>query len=194
MADKSQIREPTEVHGVRVERVHVRGVHASVRWRVSRVSVSLTSFIYSNVACASRGAKVRRVGRAACCRRTTRCPPTARPKSAPPRAQRCHTRTGQHAHAPPLMELDKQTPGHPIGQTCASSVLVSTTNHRPQTAACTGLTPGSRLELTPFHIQGHHRPTAKWQVGLAPRATLRLESTSIESSVDLSSSARPTWT
>ena len=121
-------------------------------------------------------------------------PATARPKSAPPRAQRCHTRTGKHAHAPPLMELDKQTPGHPIGQTCASSVLVSTTNHRPQTAACTGLTPGSRLELTPFHIQGHHRPTAKWQVGLAPRATLRLESTSIESSVDLSSSARPTWT
>ena len=178
---------------MRVERVHVRGVHASVRWRVVSVCLLHRSF--------TRTSHVRREARrsdvsVACSvlpGRTT-LPATARPKSAPPRAQRCHTRTGQHAHAPPLMELDKQTPGHPIGQTCASSVLVSTTNHRPQTAACTGLTPGSRLELTPFHIQGHHRPTAKWQVGLAPRATLRLESTSIESSVDLSSSARPTWT
>ena len=118
-----------------------------------------------------------------------------------PRAQRCHTRTtGRHAHAPPRHahahphETQQQIPGHPIRVRRHPAQFSSTTNHRPQTAACIGLTPGSRSHLAPFHIQGHHRPPAEWQVGLALRAALRLESTSIESSVDLSSSARPTWT
>ena len=117
-----------------------------------------------------------------------------------PRAQRCHTRTtGRHAHAPPgtlmptHMKLNHKYPAIPLFRRVPAQ-FSSLTNHRPQTAACNGLTPGSRSHLAPFHIQGHHRPPAEWQVGLALRAALRLESTSIESSVDLSSSARPTWT
>ena len=93
---------------------------------------------------------------------------------------------------PPHMKLDNKHPATPSVRRVPAQ-FSSTTNHRPQTAACVGLTPGSRSNLAPFHIQGHHRPPAEWQVGLAHRATLRLESTSIESSVDLSS-ARPTWT
>ena len=94
---------------------------------------------------------------------------------------------------PTHMKLNNKYPAIPLIRRVPAQ-FSSLTNHRPQTAACNGLTPGSRSHLAPFHIQGHHRPPAEWQVGLALRAALRLESTSIESSVDLSSSARPTWT
>ena len=130
--------------------------------------------------------------RAPCCRGAPRCPQLHVPK-VHPHAHRDVTRAQDSTHMPlPSWNSTNKHPATPLVRRVPAQFL-STTNHRPQTAACTGLTPGSRLELTPFHIQGHHRPTAKWQVGLAPRATLRLESTSIESSVDLSS-ARPTWT
>jgi len=94
---------------------------------------------------------------------------------------------------PTHMKLNNKYPAIPLIRRVPAQ-FSSLTNHRPQTAACIGLTPGSRSHLAPFHIQGHHRPPAEWQVGLALRAALRLESKSIESSVDLSSSARPTWT